>query len=1139
MKEILDKYCAHEKGLFLLNLPTGFGKTYEVLQYLLRHQDEDRLFYFVTNLKKNLPHEELREFFREKGFGNEFDEKVIFIDGTSEKVIDNIVKVELPDDVKRWDETKALKKKATLVSSYRKSAHKSQQQTEANKIVTEEIRTELEPAFRSKLINYIERKASFQGKYTPPRAKLIWVERDAPWIIDLYPSVMSIRKKIFFLSVDKFFARNVTLIQPSYFFHDHKTIENAVVFLDEFDASKAPLLSSIIESGLRKRIDLLALFQQLYTTFTTLQFPANLQQESTSRRQALTMDQNKRLISDIIDHLGQKAEELALQFHLEAPFKTVDPDNKRNFIFHDFQYQTIIREGAKYIRLEYDETNQTNNIHFEPKEGKKGQSLLTMLAKLRSYLQFFSKGVWIIAMNYCELKEEQGSQDFPLESALKTVLDLFNLSTLQVNYILEIIANHESKAVPDGLPKSNYLREHSFYMNGFRYYDFVDGDTHDLTSRIYMCSFDLTPEKLILKLAQKANVIGISATATIDTPIGNYDLGFVSQRLGNDYRTVNDEEYNSLKSRFLQLTEGYSQLSIEAQLLKCQEDLNAAMEIFEDEQFSKQLLDELNESYRGNYFFVRRYFRIAKVYKHFLLHDELKSFLYLGNALPKSYKGDGFRKDILEKMFYFLLSKYKKQHFFVEGEEPYVVIDSDQFDEKKAGFIRDLTKGKKRFIVSTYQTLGAGQNLQYPSPQNLETVRTNDRNKHGLEKDIDAIYCERPTHLLVNKYDKSISEKDLVKNIFEVEFLSEVGEISPYQVWHEIRTGFQLVSGRERQKSNQDLKENNLYSKNSFAQHISKVIIQAIGRISRTNLKSSVIHVIAHDKLNGLLRKGRDGKQIYLHEYEALLGCCDEPKEDNYEEIFYNKASRNNKRAYHLIRSMLNKEFEENNREYWQQLREYVLSNPRPRDISEIPLHFRPYYFELPPETETYEYDETHGTFRSTDDHIRGVSGYNCRLSALMQNSELKAFFRSSGYAYQFGKGRYILTPIAYQSIYKGMLGETAGKFILKKYAYMDLIHLDLEEYELFDFKTLEGVYVDFKHWRNNSYVDPDEQYKVIHEKIQKTGAQKVVIVNLLGSSLYLPKKQGRILEIPYLIDQNTNKVDVSIIKMIQDFVAY
>src|SRR5690606_21917130 len=192
MEDILDKYCTFENGLFLLNLPTGFGKTYEVLQYLLRHHNDNRLIYFVTNLKKNLPHEELRHFFKKEGLEHEFEQKVLFIDGTSEKVIENITKVELPSDVEKWDEFRALKKKASYVERYRNSKYKNQQQTEANKIITDEIRIELEPAFRSKLINYIERRASNKGQYMSPLSKLNWIEQSAPWIIELYPSVMSI-----------------------------------------------------------------------------------------------------------------------------------------------------------------------------------------------------------------------------------------------------------------------------------------------------------------------------------------------------------------------------------------------------------------------------------------------------------------------------------------------------------------------------------------------------------------------------------------------------------------------------------------------------------------------------------------------------------------------------------------------------------------------------------------------------------------------------------------------------------------------------------------------------------------------------------------------------------------------------------
>lgn len=45
-----------------------------------------------------------------------------------------------------------------------------------------------------------------------------------------------------------------------------------------------------------------------------------------------------------------------------------------------------------------------------------------------------------------------------------------------------------------------------------------------MQSRIMMCSFNNTSEKMLLRFCEKSNVIGISATATLSTIIGNFDL---------------------------------------------------------------------------------------------------------------------------------------------------------------------------------------------------------------------------------------------------------------------------------------------------------------------------------------------------------------------------------------------------------------------------------------------------------------------------------------------------------------------------------------------------------------------------------------------------------------------------------------
>ena len=58
MRELLNRYCLNDKndtGSLLLDMPTGTGKTYNVIQFIkdyLRENKEKKIF-FVTTLKKN------------------------------------------------------------------------------------------------------------------------------------------------------------------------------------------------------------------------------------------------------------------------------------------------------------------------------------------------------------------------------------------------------------------------------------------------------------------------------------------------------------------------------------------------------------------------------------------------------------------------------------------------------------------------------------------------------------------------------------------------------------------------------------------------------------------------------------------------------------------------------------------------------------------------------------------------------------------------------------------------------------------------------------------------------------------------------------------------------------------------------
>lgn len=69
MYTAIKNFCenSEDNGLFLINTPTGSGKTYDVLEYIceasLNPNNKDKKYIFITNLKKNLPREDLEKHF--------------------------------------------------------------------------------------------------------------------------------------------------------------------------------------------------------------------------------------------------------------------------------------------------------------------------------------------------------------------------------------------------------------------------------------------------------------------------------------------------------------------------------------------------------------------------------------------------------------------------------------------------------------------------------------------------------------------------------------------------------------------------------------------------------------------------------------------------------------------------------------------------------------------------------------------------------------------------------------------------------------------------------------------------------------------------------------------------------------------
>jgi hypothetical protein len=108
-----------------------------------------------------------------------------------------------------------------------------------------------------------------------------------------------------------------------------------------------------------------------------------------------------------------------------------------------------------------------------------------------------------------------------------------------------------------------------------------------------------------------------------------------------------------------------------------------------------------------------------------------------------------------------------------------------------------------------------------------------------------------------------------------------------------------------------------------------------------------------------------------------------------------------------------------------------------------------------------------------------------------------------------------------FNDIYKGALGEVCGQCVFENLLKIPLYELSINEFEVFDFKTDNNVYIDFKFWNKNFSKDADQEIDKIRGKMQKINAKKVLIINILSSDnqLFLPQTQtdGAIIEIPCL----------------------
>lgn len=300
--------------------------------------------------------------------------------------------------------------------------------------------------------------------------------------------------------------RNSILIDSSYEFLNSDLIENAVIVIDEFDATKDTIQSELIEKSLAMQEDYIQLFRQIYRTLNPNDF-------SSSMRQAMDKVEksgNRNTFTTLMD----EARKIAENYHVRLSIKTKEDlvNQRQIFLFNDGSFHTVLEEGAQYIRSSLNKEDNRIDVFFEGKDDffknrnkEKDIVLYSLLREINVFLLHFRLFSIEWARNYMEIinSSRSGIMDaMNLENAISTILKRLELTNKQRDLLMgetcQMIRNN----------RELILEDRSFYQVGMEYYEFEDNDSHhDNTNLKFVKVYD-TPEKSCYTLQGKQLCLG-------------------------------------------------------------------------------------------------------------------------------------------------------------------------------------------------------------------------------------------------------------------------------------------------------------------------------------------------------------------------------------------------------------------------------------------------------------------------------------------------------------------------------------------------------------------------------------------------------------------------------------------------------
>lgn len=1171
----LDYIQKFHNGLVTVPLPTSIGKTYSACAAIAQQvaewknksdvkEKDKRKIVFVTTLKKNLPQAELRKAFDRLNL--DYDKEVMVLksnlDSLMEAYLNNLL-----DTVPLEYQTPAYH---NLCFDCKVLSSGDSQ----NKEGFLQNFKENEPVFRRQLRSLL----LVQKLKTGTSINDLLLTNDFKWIADIYPAALWQNYSVFLMTMRKLVSSKVTLTDNVKYL-SKEWLGNAVVFIDEYDATKMDVADSLISQPARID-DYYRLFADIYDKLKGIKDCC-----SDSMRQAYQqVDKSKRhCLADVI----KRADDIYSHYGFPLSYKASGSDKERNsFLYHCRSWITAMQDSARHelwAKMDKKE-NRVNLFYGNMEECKDEQDIFLvrdLLSAVDHFLHAFTVYLGLWAKAYMEIendKKKNADDKLSLDEAANSLLfKFFAENDPRRSLFIDDIQFND-----DSCRHQHYISSPSFFTRGFLWYSLSNSRLRNEDTCISCVGIPYSPESVMLYLARHALVFGISATANCDSVIGNYCISFLKAELGNDYHDLLTEcpdlvsaVKSELAYRYAPYAEGKKRkASVTLRpLTNCYngpgDDVRYVMNRIIDGDCAGDL-GELVDSEGGNVYFKSRYINIAKVMYEFAGRTHHQSLLCLTTAIPGGNANADFKEETLHLMLDIINDYY---HFVgTDSAVDLLVLRSADFENSRNLFDTKLAEGKRLFVLSSYYTIGTGINLQYavnnlfsnsyitlPSHSPMDTTK----------KDIDEVALFDITNTVVNLCaEGAFSENSQLTNIMQTESAYADYRLSLDEKIGQIRLGFIKLACSFRGKGNV------LDNTEVANMNITHLVIQACGRIGRTLNRCKDSYVYIDEKVFSRLCIPYLQSMSDFLPPEMLAICHEAEARCKPGKVEADVAQYNAKRlslmgnainyeAHKWLKGILKRGFnindgfiawEPSDMKLWQNIRDFVLKHPTAtldgmNELEDI----RPYYMHVPVPCRHYFFsqkdDFSHvrvgfDCMESLRQEIRNdeswkpvseVSASAVQLDILLKNPSVAELFSQQGYAADFDLAPYILPPVLFNNIYKGALGEVCGKALLESGGVSLSAITDADKFEAFDF-CLDGcddAYVDFKYYQFHYGISDEEKKRIEEAEMQKIerkmlliGATRVFIVGIIKpdadvAPYVVHNGAGSVVFVPFLIDGN------------------